>query len=105
MMNSWARNFSFFDTPTNNVKKREKPLDEDVASHSIASVKRHKKASSHSSVKSGSSNSVSSRSLGKQKPVGSTVIRNNNNVAHNQKFEGVQLDEESTQVRNGVCCF
>ena len=67
MMNKWTKNFSFFDTQANNVKKQEKPLDEDVASHSKISVKRRKKASSQSSVKSGSSKSLSSKASIKRK--------------------------------------
>ena len=101
-MNRWTKNFSFFDTQDNNVKKREKPLDEDVASQFNTNVKRHKKASSQSSLRSRNSKSSSFQASMKNKSVKATVAKQNLQLMHNCKIEDTLLDEESTQVREVV---
>lgn len=101
-MNRWTKNFSFFDTQDNNVKKREKPLDEDVASQFNTSVKRRKKASSQSSLRSRNSKSSSFQASMKNKSVKATVAKQNLQLMHNCKIEDTSLDEESTQVREVV---
>ena len=104
-MNMWTKNFSFFDTQDNNVKKREKPLDEDVASQFNTSVKRRKKASSQSSVRSRGSKSSSSQTSMKNKSVKAAVAKQDLRLTQNCRMENASLDEESTQVRKVVCIF
>ena len=102
-MNRWTKNFAFFDTQDNNVKKREKPLDEDVASQFTTSVKRRKKASSQSSVRSRGSKSSYSHASIKNKSVKASVAKQNLQLTPNGKMEDTSLDEESTQVREVIC--
>ena len=99
---NWTKNFSFFDTQDNNVKKREKPLDEDVASQVNTAVKRRKKASSQSSVRSRSSRSSLTPESIKNKSVKATKAKPNLQMTQNCKIEDISTDEEGTQVREVV---
>ena len=99
---NWTKNFSFFDTQDNNVKKREKPLDEDVASQVNTAVKRRKKASSQSSVRSRSSRSSLTPESIKNKSVKATKAKTTLQMTQNCKIEDISTDEEGTQVREVV---